>query len=1441
MTDTWRPTSQVSAPAPRYQHTAVWTGSEMIVWGGWDAAHANFDSGGRYDPLTDQWTATSSVLAPSARHEHTVVWTGTEMIVWGGTNASQGPNLDTGGRYDPATDTWHATSTVLAPAARVLHSAVWSGSRMIIWGGGDSSGTPLASGGLYDPVADRWSNTSTTAAPTRRYEHSAVWTGSSMIVWGGWGVVGTTSTFLSTGGRYSPATDSWTPISSASAPSARAEAPAVWTGNEMIVWGGRWGWGGYDLLDTGGRYDPVTDSWLATSTTAAPLHRSNHTAVWTGSEMLVWGGSCEHGVPSCNNGGRYNPATDVWRPLSNLAAPVGHVTHAAVWTGTEMIVWGGNDNASLPVNMGGRYNPSTDLWTPTSTLSAPAARSGPTAVWTGTEMIVWGGYDDNTKLGTGGRYFPSTDAWTPTSMVSAPSPRAGHIAVWTGTEMVIWGGVDIPDYFATGGRYDPSSDQWRDTSTVSAPSPRWGHTAVWSGDEILIWGGRDRAGYLSAGGRYRPASDTWTPMSTDSQPRPRYGYSVVWTGSEMIVWGGLDNNQYFGDGGRYSPLADRWTLVAGSGAPALRAGHSAVWTGSEMLVWGGIYGQEPFRDGARYCAAMISPEPQPTLFAIRPDPIPDQQVNVPFAITVEALDSAGQLVRVDATVSLRALVPGVSASPTQISLHGGTGSADVTIDRAAEGVKLQVDWHGAQGTSSPFKVGAPGSCRFRGAVWTSDPPLTRIPGAVVRLVPLFGDPIEIVATDGSFDTNVPCKPYSAIASFGSDYSGVTPVFPLGLSVANFQLSIGCDPTAVNPVLLVPGYLGSTTGFSSSTTPTLGGSGSPATYNDSAWPAWNPSLSFGGLHQFSLAALGLVNTPDWNGLAATLRRINPNYRVGCAIVSVPWDWRREIGDAARTFLAPAIADAVSRSGGRRVWVVTHSTGALLVRSYLRQQGSSSTGAQTPIEKLAMIAPANQGSPKAYYGAEGGSPEAIDDVSGGSVLENLVQLYQSSAEGILNSEGDARGERICYPQVEAEFQALFLVRNDCQGSGAPFTNEDLESERAIYHQRLFNFFSERVRSAAELVPATPFLLDGAASAPRAPQCPANSFLELLNQFDANPASSWLVPENQTGYSQKVKTALFAGCGEPTAAMIRVVSGASNCRSGLFADGEPLLHPTFNCPSGFQGNDAKHGECKAAGNCGGDESMTGDGTLVLSSTAIPNRGDLVRHITSEPTSHADTVAAFKEDVARFLCGGCTLAPPSISQRPATAPAPGPTSLVVALNGRAQPYVSDPLGRASGINPTTANLEDAIPGASLKLDESASVLGIDNPADGSYVLTLSGPFSEEIQLHLTETAPSGQTAEAQRIPVQRGRTGDRQVYRERGLSHPFLAEPGRRSDVRPRQRDRCESRNDPAAMVGPQRALRDRISDLSTPCRRASLLAGRNDERDDLRHGGSLGRRGR
>jgi hypothetical protein len=62
------------------------------------------------------------------------------------------------------------------------------------------------------------------------------------------------------------------------------------------------------------------DSWSAISTTNAPDARDYHTAVWTGSEMIIWGGETEEFV-NVNTGGRYNPSTDSWTATSTTDAP----------------------------------------------------------------------------------------------------------------------------------------------------------------------------------------------------------------------------------------------------------------------------------------------------------------------------------------------------------------------------------------------------------------------------------------------------------------------------------------------------------------------------------------------------------------------------------------------------------------------------------------------------------------------------------------------------------------------------------------------------------------------------------------------------------------------------------------------------------------------------------------------------------------------------------------------------------------------------------------------------------------------------------------------------------------------------------------------------------------------------------------------------------------
>src|SRR5213593_2889154 len=160
--DTWTATNLTNAPLARYHHTAVWTGIEMIVWGGYNGS--DLDSGGRYTPSTDSWTATSSINVPTARDSHTAVWTGSEMIVFGGFNGQTA--LNTGGRYNPATNSW--ISTAISALVRGIHTAVWTGSEMIAWGRTDPVHY-LSTGERFNPTTNTWTSTSIANAPAIRY------------------------------------------------------------------------------------------------------------------------------------------------------------------------------------------------------------------------------------------------------------------------------------------------------------------------------------------------------------------------------------------------------------------------------------------------------------------------------------------------------------------------------------------------------------------------------------------------------------------------------------------------------------------------------------------------------------------------------------------------------------------------------------------------------------------------------------------------------------------------------------------------------------------------------------------------------------------------------------------------------------------------------------------------------------------------------------------------------------------------------------------------------------------------------------------------------------------------------------------------------------------------------------------------------------------------
>lgn len=87
------------------------------------------------------------------------------------------------------------------------------------------------------------------------------------------------------------------------------EPSVLWTGAEVLVWGGSFGPSNSML---GAAYDPTTDTWRPLA--PSPLYgRNDATAVWTGDRMMVTDGTPSYASPDSGSGtATYDPRADVW-------------------------------------------------------------------------------------------------------------------------------------------------------------------------------------------------------------------------------------------------------------------------------------------------------------------------------------------------------------------------------------------------------------------------------------------------------------------------------------------------------------------------------------------------------------------------------------------------------------------------------------------------------------------------------------------------------------------------------------------------------------------------------------------------------------------------------------------------------------------------------------------------------------------------------------------------------------------------------------------------------------------------------------------------------------------------------------------------------------------------------------------------------------------------
>src|SRR5262245_22685583 len=358
----------------------------------------------------------------------------------------------------PQVGTWRRLPAAPIPGLHPSYlSGAWTGQEVLVSGlvsEVSEGGSIRHVGAAYNPSTATWRRLPPMpgVAEVREGRYLSVWTGRELVAGG-----------LGLHAAYNPATNRWRPVSSRIGYGSSAGTVVVWTGRQLLVWGG--GCCG-EYSDAGMAYTPATDSWQQLP--QAPLAGRHAFGAWTGTEMVVIGGSGEVVAGNVVHGrifrdaAAYDPATHSWRRLPPMPAPRTEAT--ATWTGTEVLVVGGHqgdiEGTGLDAD-GVAYNPATNRWRQLPSMGV--GRIEHTAVWTGSQLLVWGGQTvragDRTAAPHGVAYDPATDQWS--ALPRSPlRGRTGHLAVWTGSQMLIWGGeparlTDPGTPFADGAAYTP--------------------------------------------------------------------------------------------------------------------------------------------------------------------------------------------------------------------------------------------------------------------------------------------------------------------------------------------------------------------------------------------------------------------------------------------------------------------------------------------------------------------------------------------------------------------------------------------------------------------------------------------------------------------------------------------------------------------------------------------------------------------------------------------------------------------------------------------------------------------------------------------------------------------------------------------------------------------------------------------------------------------------
>ena len=432
-----------------------------------------------------------------------------------------------------------------------------------------------------------------------------------------------------------------------------------------------------------------------------PEWRDGAAVLWTGSELLYWGGR-PRGRDDAHaqaDGFIFEPSDRTWTPMP--AAPVSGIDARAYWTGDEAI-FVMSDEARSEAEA---FDPSTGSWR--RLADGPAIPDGASSAWTGIEVVLFGGGPVGAPTNQQARALdPASGEWR--RLADAPVPMNLSDAVWTGTDVVVIGSaLDRRNVASTSTAqveaYDPASDRW--TAMPAPPISAQTASAAYVAGHLVGWElyGPDSAEWL-------PGQQRWRSLDMGGFEGGECYAEGVTVATALFTWNCGSPTAWYADTGAWVSVGAPTTDVSGSMygfGSAAAAGDVAIVAQIETVIG---HGGDPY---------IGSPDAPEHLWAWKPPAIAPTSTWQPTMTDARNLvgsflsdwDVPGWEPFLDATATSDVLDRCRSGAGGLVELQDGAVRGWHFVDgaRVNEAFELTVELIGASGTGAGteiFTVGA---------------------------------------------------------------------------------------------------------------------------------------------------------------------------------------------------------------------------------------------------------------------------------------------------------------------------------------------------------------------------------------------------------------------------------------------------------------------------------------------------------------------------------------------------------------------------------------------------------------------------------------------------------------------------------------------------------------------------------------------------------------